>query len=299
MVQDEQNRAVSITNELVGRLIAKQFPEWSGWPIAAVVPGGWDNRTFRLGDEMSSAAAYVAQVEKEQYWLPKLAPNLPLPISVPVAKGAPGEGYPWQWSVYRWLEGEPATAGGIADLTAFARALAGFLAALHRIDATGGPPAGEDNFHRGGRLAVYDAQIRTALSALADRIDTAAAAEIWAAALASEWLDTPLWVHGDIAAGNLLVRDGALCAVIDFGCLAVGDPACDLVIAWALFSGDSRQAFRQALAFDEDTWRRARGWALWKAAITAAGHDKNQREAEQSLRILADVVAEYRSRSLV
>lgn len=296
MAENMETAVAPITIDLVRRLIAEQFPEWSGLPIGRVEPGGWDNRTFRLGNSMSvrlpSAAAYVPQVVKEQIWLPKLAPRLPLPIPVPLAKGVPAEGFPWPWSVYSWLDGEPATVGQIGDLTAFARSLGGFLAALHRIETIGGPPAGEQNFYRGGRLAVYDEQAREALSALAGLIDTNAADRVWEAALASEWNGTPLWVHGDIASGNLLVRNGELSAVIDFGGLAVGDPACDLVIAWAMFSGDSRAAFQAALPFDEATWNRARGWALWKAAITASGHDKNQREADLSLQIIRDLTAD-------
>ena len=298
MRSNEEAPDLSIDAGLVRRLIASQFPQWAKLPVTAVEPGGWDNRTFRLGEQMSvrlpSAQAYVAQVDKEQRWLPQLAPQLPVLISVPLARGAPGEGYPWSWSVYRWLDGEPAAAGAIADLTQFALSVAGFLAALHRIDATGGPPAGRHNFHRGGQLVVYDAETEAALLALTGRIDLAGARTVWQTALASAWRGPPLWVHGDIAWGNLLVDKGALCAVIDFGSSAVGDPACDLVIAWTQLSGASREAFRAALALDEDTWHRARGWALWKALITAAGHDDNQQEAEQSFRVIAAVVADYR-----
>ncbi|TGQ46672.1 MULTISPECIES: aminoglycoside phosphotransferase family protein [unclassified Mesorhizobium] len=290
--------ALSIDSGLVRRLVAAQFPEWAGLPVIPVEPGGWDNRTFRLGDDMSvrlpSAAAYVAQVEKEHRWLPRLAPLLPLPIPVPLAKGAPAQGYSWPWSVYRWLRGTPATADLIADPTRFARSLAGFLVALYRVDATGGPPAGQHNFHRGGQLSVYDAETRAALSALAGRIDTAAAKVLWAAALGSEWQRPPVWVHGDVAWGNLLVEDGKLCGIIDFGSSAVGDPACDLVIAWTGFSGESRQAFRDALPLDEQTWARGRGWALWKALITASGYDGNQREAERSWRVIDEVLADHR-----
>ena len=232
----EEIRGVAIDAELVRRLIALQFPEWSHLPVSAIEPGGWDNRTFRLGDHMSvrlpSAAAYVPQIEKEHRWLPELAPHLPLPIPAPLSKGMPAEGFPWPWSVYRWLDGTPAADGRITDLAQFARSLAGFLAALHRIDTTGAPPAGPHNFHRGGRLAIYDDETRAALSTLTGCIETAAARDVWEAALASEWRRLPVWVHGDIAWGNLLVQDGALSAVIDFGSSAVGDPAGDLVIAW-------------------------------------------------------------------
>ena len=201
---------VPIDVELVRRLIAAQFPQWSDLPVRAVEPGGWDNRTFRLGDRLSvrlpSALAYVAQVEKEQEWLPKLAPHLPLPIPVPMAKGAPTEAYPWPWSVYQWLDGEPATARSISDMTGFAKLLARFLDALHRINAEGAPPPGEHNFHRGGCLALYDGETRATLLALAGRLDTAVVGEIWSSALSSRWRGPPLWLHGDMASGNLLMK---------------------------------------------------------------------------------------------
>ena len=299
MLGSLENRGVSINAELVRRLIAAQFPEWSNLPITSIEPGGWDNRTFRLGDHMSvrlpSASAYVAQVEKEHEWLPRLA--LPLPIPVPLAKGSPAEGYPWPWSIYEWLDGEPVTADSISDWTEFARSVARFLAALHWIDATGGPLPGKHNFQRGGRLAVYDAETRSTLLALAGRMDTSVAGDIWTAALSSEWHGPPLWVHGDMSSGNFLAKDGALCAVIDFGCLAAGDPACDLVIAWTLLSGESREAFRAALPLDRDTWNRARGWALWKALITVADQGKGQPEQESSWQVIGGLVADYRQQS--
>lgn len=274
---------------LVRRLIAEQFPQWAHMPIEPVIPNGWDNRTFRLGDEMlvrlPSAAGYVAQVEKEQRWLPQLAPHLPLPIPVPLAQGKPGVGYPWPWSIYRWLPGETAYAALVADLPALAADLAHFLTALQRI-AAAGPPAGEHSFYRGGPLVVYDAETRRALSALAGKIDTEAAAAVWEDALAARWHGPPVWVHGDIAAGNLLVQDGRLAAVIDFGCCAVGDPTCDLVIAWTFFDAESRAVFRTALDLDEGTWARARGWALWKALILLAGAATNPIEAETPRRVI-------------
>jgi aminoglycoside phosphotransferase (APT) family kinase protein len=261
-----------ITVALVRRLIAEQFPQWADLPIRPVAFAGWDNCTFHLGADMSvrlpSAQGYVAQVEKEHCWLPRLAPLLPLPIPVPLAQGVPGAGYPWRWSVYRWLDGQPATVAPIADLPAFATALADFLTILEGIDATGGPAAGPHNFYRGGPLTVYDADTRRAIGALEGRIDTAAATAVWEAALQATWHGPPVWVHGDVASGNLLVQDGRLSAVIDFGSSGVGDPACDLTIAWTLLSGESREAFRAGMPMDSATWARARGWALWKAMIT-------------------------------
>ena len=289
---------VDINVFLVRQLVAAQFPQWADLPIQPVEPGGWDNRTFHLGEEMlvrlPSAEAYAAQVEKEHRWLPRLAPLLPLPIPVPLAKGVPTTAYPWPWSVYHWIEGERATIDRIADLSRFATDVAEFLVALQRIDATGGPPAGLHNFYRGGPLLVYDAETRAAIAALHGQIDTAAATTVWEAALAATWHGSPAWVHGDISPGNLLVKDGRLHAVIDFGSSGVGDPACDLVIAWTFLSGKSREAFRAALPLDWATWARARGWALWKALILVAGHaDTNAPEAATSRQIIDDVLADH------
>lgn len=186
--------------------------------------------------------------------------------------GAPGEGYPWPWSVYRWLEGEIAEPDRIGGPCAFATALAGFLTPLQQVDPSGGPLPGLHNFFRGGPLTTYDGETRDAIEALHGRIDTEAVTAVWEAALAATWHGPPVWLHGDVAASNLLVRDGRLHAVIDFGCSAVGDPACDLVIAWTFFSGESREAFRAAHPADDATWARARGWALWKGLILQAGH---------------------------
>jgi len=214
---------VDINVSLVRRLIAAQFPQWAGLPVTPVVLQGWDNRTFRLGKEMSvrlpSAERYTLQVEKEHRWLPKLAPLLPLPIPVPLAKGAPAAGYPWHWSVYRWLDGEPATAERIADLPQFATALAEFLTALQRIDSAGGPPPGRHNFFRGGPLTVYDAETRQAIAALDGKIDTDAASAMWEEALRATWHGSPVWLHGDVAAGNLLVEGAIKCRhrLRDFG----------------------------------------------------------------------------------
>lgn len=227
-----EQEPAKITATLVRRLVAAQFPQWADLPVRPVDVSGWDNRTFHLGAEMTvrlpSAEGYAPQVAKEQRWLPVLAPQLPLPIPAPLALGAPAAGYPWPWSVYRWLEGESAAIGSVADRTQFAADLAGFLRALQGIGAAGGPPAGPHSFFRGAPLTVYAAETRHAIAALGDDIDAAAATASWDAALREPWRRAPVWFHGDVAAGNLLVKDGRLSAVIDFGCTGVGDPACDL-----------------------------------------------------------------------
>jgi len=279
----------TIDAALAGRLIAEQFPQWADLPILPVALGGWDNRTFHLGERMTvrlpNAARYAAQVEKEQRWLPRLARDLPLPIPAPLAMGRPGQGYPWPWSVYSWLDGETAAVARIDDRPRFAADLGAFLSALQRIDATDGPPAGPHSFWRGGPLSTYDAETRTAIAALDGRIDARAVTAVWETALETSWAAAPVWVHGDMAAGNLLVEDGRLSAVIDFGCACVGDPACDLAVAWTFLEGEAR---------DAGTWARGRGWTLWKALIVyAALPGANPLDAEKSGRIIADLVAEH------
>jgi aminoglycoside phosphotransferase (APT) family kinase protein len=288
---------VEVDAALAARLVASQFPHWAHLPVSPVAADGWDNRTFRLGGEMLvrllSAERYVAQVAKEQLWLPRLAPQLPLRIPDPLAAGAPGQGYPWPWSVHRWIEGEAFTADAAVDRTKLAADLAAFLTALQRCDPSGGPPPGPHNFFRGGPLATYDAETREAVDRLGARIDRGAVLALWEAALSTDWRGAPVWVHGDVTAGNLLVADGRLSAVIDFGCCGIGDPACDLAIAWTRLDGQAREAFRAGLPLDAGTWTRGRGWTLWKALIVWAGlPGANPLGAEHSARIVRDLVAE-------
>jgi aminoglycoside phosphotransferase (APT) family kinase protein len=261
-----------IAPRLVAKLVAAQFPQWAELPVRRVSLDGWDNTTFRLGRELTarlpSHARYVAQVEKEQRWLPVLRRSLPFPIPEPVAAGRPTADFPRPWSIQRWIDGDSATAESVADSAAFAVDLAQFLRALHSVDAADGPAAGAHSFFRGGSLATYDVATRTAIAALADRLDAATASDVWESAVSTSWERPPVWVHGDIAPSNILVRHGRIHAVIDFGCCAVGDPACDLAIAWTFLDDESRALFRRALPLDDATWARGRAWALWKALIT-------------------------------
>jgi aminoglycoside phosphotransferase (APT) family kinase protein len=292
-----------IDADLAARLVAAQFPEWADLAVVPVEVDGWDNRTFRLGGTMTvrlpSAEGYVQSVAKEHTWLPRLAPHLPLPIPVPLALGAPTDEYPWPWSVRRWIDGHLATPGRIGDLVAFARDLTGFLVALRHADPAGGPAAGAHCFFRGAPLAVYDAETRDAVEALGSRVDGDGATAAWDAALAATWTGAPVWFHGDIAANNLLVDDdGRLAAVIDFGTCGVGDPACDLVITWTLFHGESRETFRSLMPADDAMWARARGWALWKALITIDSPDVTPAMSAEAARIAGDVIAEHLAASV-
>lgn len=265
---------VTIDLPLVQRLVKEQFPQWANLAINPVEFSGWDNRTFHLGKAMTvrlpSDAAYVSQVEKEQYWLPKLGPELSLAIPKPIALGKPTTEYPWPWSIYQWLPGEALKQNDTIDKTKLAKDLAQFLLEYQAITAISGPKTGEHNFYRGGSLSIYSEQVHQALNILSARIDTVRASEIWEKAIASVWEKPPIWVHGDIAPGNLLIHDDELSAVIDFGCMCVGDPACDLAIAWTFFDENSRCQFKKILQVDEATWLRGQAWALWKALIVEA-----------------------------
>jgi aminoglycoside phosphotransferase (APT) family kinase protein len=299
----QHKKKIPIDIALASSLIATQFPEWADLPLKPVAQGGWDNRTFHLGKHMSirlpSGPEYASKVQKEQYWLPKLAPHLPLPIPVPLAMGNPSDEYPWNWSVYQWIEGETVTQKSITNMTECAISLAEFLIALEHINATAGPLAGPHNFYRGGLLSTYDAQTKQAIEILGDTIDTAAVTSIWNKAIASKWQNNPVFIHGDVSAQNLLAHNGKLSAVIDFGGLGTGDPACDLAIAWTLFTGESRAAFRKKMGLDDATWQRGCGWALWKALIIYAGlcgTNHPELEQQQSKRIIDEIVSSYKNK---
>ncbi len=243
---------------------------------------------------LPSDSCYIEQVDKEHRWLPVLARQLPLPIPVPLARGGPGSGFPWPWSVYRWIDGDPATAENIGDMVQFATDLADFLIALAAIDPSGGPGPGSHNFDRGGPVAVYESETQEALKALQGYIDTELAAEVWRAALTSAWPGPPVWFHGDAQPGNLLIRDGRLAAVIDFGISGVGDPACDTTIAWTFLPADGRRAFRERLPYDASTWARGRGWAIWKAMKVLVGALRDDPEdAAYTTGVIETILADH------
>ena len=253
---------VSTDAALVARLLSAQFPQWADLPIEQVLSAGTDNALYRLGDDlvvrMPRIDWAIGDAEKEFRWLTRLAPFLPLAIPVPLAKGMPGEGYPYPWSVYRWLEGENATIECLGDPRQAAVDLAQFIAALQGIDTTGGPPSS-----RGEPLVHRDTETREAIAVLKSAIDTDAVTAVWDAAItAPAWHGSPVWLHGDLQSGNLLAVQGRLNAVIDFGCLGVGDPACDVMAAWLYLSAATRDVFRAVLQVDDATWARGRGWAL-------------------------------------
>ncbi|MET9428444.1 aminoglycoside phosphotransferase family protein [Streptomyces sp. NPDC003036] len=281
---------------LVRRLIAARFPRWAGLPVAPVDSAGTSNAMYRLGEDMvvrlPRTAGAAGDVGREHTWLPRLAPALPVPIPVPLGTGRAAEGYPWPWSVYRWLDGANPDIGRIAEPDAFARDLAEFAAALHGLDTAGGPAS-----YRGEPLARRDAETRAALAHLRGTLGTDAAARaslVWDTALrAPAWPGPPVWIHADLQPGNLLTAHGRLSAVIDFGCLGLGDPAVDLIAAWYVLPAEARGTFRDALEADDASWARGRGWALSIALLELRYYrDTNPAMARIARHVIDEVLAD-------
>ncbi|GGV99373.1 hypothetical protein GCM10010230_25340 [Streptomyces narbonensis] len=244
-----------------------QFPQWAGLPLELLDPAGSDHVIYRLGEELSVRLprhpGAIGQARKESEWLPRLAPHLPLAVPVPVGVGEPEFGYPGPWAVSRWLDGEVATVEALADSAEAAVELAGFLTALQRFEPGDVSARGAREDLTARPLVARDRATRAAIAEVDGAFDAAAVTELWEAAISAPGWDGPaVWFHGDFHTGNLLTVDGRLSAVIDFGGLGIGDPACDLVIAFTLMSAGSRAAFRAALVVDDATWIRGRGWAL-------------------------------------
>ncbi|MFG2986293.1 aminoglycoside phosphotransferase family protein [Streptomyces sp. NPDC048258] len=268
----------SVDVDLVRRLVAGQFPRWAELAVQRFPSGGTVNGMYRLGDDMVVRLPLVKggaeDVAMEREWLPRLAPRLPTPVPEVLGAGEPAEGYPWPWSVYRWLEGENPEAGALGEPVPLAGDLAGFVTAMRSITAPSAPKA-----YRGGPLASLDASTRAAIGELRgipeEGVDCDAVTAVWEDALrAPGWDGPPVWLHADLMPGNLLVRGGRLSSVIDFGCMGVGDPACDLFPAWNLLPTGAREVFREALGVDDATWKRGRARTLSQALIALPHHRK-------------------------
>jgi aminoglycoside phosphotransferase (APT) family kinase protein len=283
-----------IDEGLVRALIEEQFPQWRQLPVTRVVLDGNDHRSFRLGDDLvvrlPSAPGYLPQVRKEQEWLPRLAPALPLPIPEVRGAGVPSLLFPAPWSVYGWIHGEPATLRPPDEPERFAADLAGFLVALRAADPTGGPAPGEHSLFRGAPVGHYADEMEYLVERVSAR-ERDVVDGLWRDALEAPFGGAPVWLHGDVSLNNLLVRDGRLSAVIDFGCSAVGDPACDTTIFWTHFTGAARARFRHELAVDDATWARGRGWTVWKALIMIGNRPPEQRAFGR--RVLDELIAEH------
>nr|AGS49315.1 phosphotransferase [uncultured bacterium esnapd2] len=278
--------------DLVRRLLVTQFPQWADRPISRVTSSGTVNTLYRVGEDLVARLPLVERaakdVRREQTWLPRLAP-LPVAIPVPVGQGVPGEGYPCDWSVLRWIDGENPVVGDIPDV---ARDLAEFVVALRAIDPGSGPAS-----DRGGPLSGRDHATRRAIRELHGVIDTDAATAAWEeASRTPEWPSSPVWTHGDLGPGNVLTANGRLSAVIDFGLVGVGDPAVDLIPAWNLFTGSARETFRSVVDVDDATWARGRGWALSISLIQLPYYrETNPVIAANSVHVIDEILAAHRS----
>lgn len=253
---------------------------------------GRDNRTFRLGDDLSvrlpSAESYVAGVQKESRALKFLDGRLPVSVPSVVGLGVSGRGYPFPWSIRRWLTGDTVDESAGLDRVQLAIDLGGFLRALRSLPVGAGTAAGRHSFYRGSHPSAYSDEVQAAIEQLHGEVDTDGCQSVWLAATTSAWDSPPVWFHGDVAVGNLLASDSGLSAIIDFGTCGIGDPACDLVMAWTYFEGEARDAFHDSVGLDIATWRRARGWALWKALVTLSGGSGP--EENDSRRVLDEVL---------
>lgn len=287
---------ININVELARRLIAEQFPEFSSLSITSVERQGHDNRTFRLGDEMlirmPTDEQYALKVAKEQDLLPKLASHLSFDIPAPIKMGHPSMDYPYLFSIYKWLEGRSINLieKQKIDLEVLVYDLSKFLKELQAIKDVEGPSPGQHNWWRGDHISVYNIDAKEQILELSEIIDINKAMDLWLRALNTKWNKEPVWIHGDFAIGNLLLKDGKLSAVIDFGGMGMGDPACDLVIAWTYLEGSSREIFIKEMNLDEDTWERAKAWALWKATFVLCElENQNSPEGLEQRRIIEEV----------
>lgn len=288
---------VVVDAALVRRLVAEQHPQWADLPVVHASSAGTDNAMFRLGDELAVRLPRIpgaaGGVEHEQRWLPVIGRALPVETPVPLAQGVPAHGYPWPWSVYTWLEGRPP---GPADLTErLVQDLAACLRVLHALDVPGGPPN-----HRGLTFDARDAVTRESIAAMRGMpgIDTDAVTAVWDAAFDLPTCAPPgVWIHSDVAPGNLLVRGGRLTGLIDFAGVSRGDPAVDLQVAWNLLPRGLRPALREALDVDEATWLRSRAWSLSQACLQLPYYVETNRPLAANARyVIGEVLADAAGR---
>ncbi|WP_406840218.1 aminoglycoside phosphotransferase family protein [Streptomyces sp. AHU1] len=284
-----------IGGPLVRRLLAEQFPRWAELPLRRVRSAGTVNAVYRLGDDMAVRLPRIADGSgdalKEHAWLPRLAPMLPFAVPELLGLGTPAADYPWHWSVVRWLDGDTPAPGAPVDTRQLAADLGAFVAALRGIDLPGGPAS-----YRGTPLAAVDAETRSAIEDLRGTIDTGAATAAWEEALSAPvWTGPPHWLHADLMPMNLLVHDGRLTAVLDFGTLGTGDPACDFIPAWNLLPAAARPVFRDAAGADDAGWARGRGWALSMALAQLPYYrTTNPVIADNAEHVIREVLAERR-----
>jgi aminoglycoside phosphotransferase (APT) family kinase protein len=253
---------VLVDDDTVRALLEDQFPNWADRRLLRIADSGTDNAIYRLGDDLGIRLPRIhwakAQIEKECRWLPNLAADLPTPVPVPLAEGRPGHGYPFPWLVYPWLGGTSLDRATVDNWDVVAEGVAEFVLALEQVSPVGGPPP----TRRGSPMAQYDEAVQSGIGRLDGVIDVERARHVWQSALeAGDWTGDPVWVHGDLLPGNILIGKNRLSGIIDWSGAGVGDPACDAMLAWSL-PPDARRLYRSTLELDDATWARARGWVV-------------------------------------
>lgn len=288
------NNEIPSNIQLIKKLIIEQFPQWKNLPIKHISSSGTDNTIYKLGTDMCIRVPRITQTEKqikkEQCWLPKLAPFLPLPIPKLIGQGLPTDIFPYSWSIYNWIDGKNCFVEKITNQEQEAKKLAEFIRALQRIDTTNAPFS-----ERGVSLSTRDTKVKETFNSLKDSFDIPLIESLWNKAInAPEWNKKPVWLHGDLLPVNLLINQGSLTAVIDFGFLGIGDPAIDLLPAWSIFSGEARNIFRTTLQVDAATWNRGKGWALSIALIIIPYYKKsNTVLVEIAEQIIQEIITDY------
>lgn len=266
---------VPVDEEVIRSLLAEQCPQWTGLSLTPA-GAGTENTMYRLGDDLLLRLPRTADkahaLRKEREWLPRLAAELPHLIPEPVHAGAPAAAFPLPWAVFRWIDGEEVRPDTVQDWAALGADLAAVVRDLHRIDLMGATRAGDLSWYRGGSLRACDEWITTCLAdcraTVGERMDVDALERMWRAGLALPEPTRPhVWLHGDLKPTNLLVRDGRLHAVIDFGALSIGLPDAEHATVWDL-PAQARHAYWDAIGIDDATWTRARAWAI---AVGASG----------------------------
>jgi aminoglycoside phosphotransferase (APT) family kinase protein len=283
---------IDIDDVLVRRLLADQHPDLAALPLT-LVANGWDNAIFRLGGDLAVRLPRRWQgadlVVNEQRWLPELASRLPIPVPVPLRVGLPSDDYPWSWTVVAWFDGDVAADVPLVDPIFEARRLGRFVDALH----TPAPADAPVNPFRGQPLAELRPRVRNSIERLGGSIDANAVTErLDRLTDVADWTGTPVWLHGDLHSANVLVRDGTICAVIDFGDVTSGDPAVDLAIGWMLFDEAALDVFRASAGdVDDATWSRAQAWALHFALLYLLNSADNARFGRMGTNLFERVVA--------
>ena len=284
---------VDIDAQLVQRLLAIQFPKWAKLPIKQVVSAGTNNALYKLGEDMvvrlPRIESAVKHIDTERTWLPRLAPQLPVAVPLPLGLGTASEGFPWPWTIYTWLDGVNPEADHLVEPGLLAQDIADFILAMQKVELLDGPPA-----RRGEPLQTQNLQVRQALIALEGVIDTGAATKTWKECLKlPAWYKPPVWVHGDLMPGNLLIVSNRLSAVVDFEGVGMGDPACDLIVAWNLLPANVRDDFRNTVSVDDATWERGKGWAFSMAIIQLPYYkDTNPIMAANARYVIGEVLAD-------